>query len=310
MAFLDNSGDIILDAVLTDTGRMRMAKGDGSFKIVKFALGDDEINYTLYNKDHASGSAYYDLEVLQTPVLESFTDNAASMKSRLISIPRTNLLYLPVLKLNEVYDSSTKRHGTTDSFLVAVNTASETELATTDTGDSFTGALFGETPTGNGNRIRLDQGLDTSEISPARTLDPLLVETQYMIEIDNRLGSIVSVDGTVASVSFVDDDNIATYFLSLGTDTEFVMEITNTSADTSMTISGPRGTKIVFKVQSSLELNTSDYFFDTLGAAEQILNTVTASGGASFKQIKSTIRVTGVNTGYRVDVPVRFVKKA
>ena len=86
MAFLDNSGDIILDAVLTDTGRMRMAKGDGSFKIVKFALGDDEINYSLYNKDHASGSAYYDLDVLQTPVLEAFTDNAASMKSRLISV--------------------------------------------------------------------------------------------------------------------------------------------------------------------------------------------------------------------------------
>ena len=48
MAFLDNSGDIILDAVLTDTGRYRLAKGDGSFKIVKFALGDDEINYGLY----------------------------------------------------------------------------------------------------------------------------------------------------------------------------------------------------------------------------------------------------------------------
>lgn len=308
MAFLDNSGDIILDAVLTDTGRMRMAKGDGSFKIVKFALGDDEINYSLYNKDHASGSAYYDLEVLQTPVLEAFTDNAASMKSRLISIPRTNLLYLPMLKLNEVYDSSTTRHSATESFLIAVNTDSETELATTDTGASFGGALFGETPTGNGNRIRLDQGLDTSEISPARTLDPLLVETQYMIELDNRLGNIVSTDGTAASVSFVDDDNIASYFLSLGTDTEFVMEITNTSADTSMTIAGPRGTKLVFKVQSSLELNTSDYFFDTLGEAENIANCV--NGTVSFKQIKSTIRVTGVNTGYRVDVPVRFVKKA
>ena len=45
MAFLDNSGDIILDAVLTDTGRLRLAKGDGSFNITKFALGDDEINY-------------------------------------------------------------------------------------------------------------------------------------------------------------------------------------------------------------------------------------------------------------------------
>ena len=67
MGFLDNSGDIILDAVLTDTGRMRLAKGDGSFKIAKFALGDDEINYELYNANHASGSAYYDLEILQTP---------------------------------------------------------------------------------------------------------------------------------------------------------------------------------------------------------------------------------------------------
>ena len=59
MAFLDNSGDIILDAVLTDTGRLRLAQGDGSFKITKFALGDDEINYGNYNKNHSSGSAYY-----------------------------------------------------------------------------------------------------------------------------------------------------------------------------------------------------------------------------------------------------------
>ena len=50
MAFLDNSGDIILDAVLTDTGRLRLAQGDGSFKISKFAIGDDEINYALYWK--------------------------------------------------------------------------------------------------------------------------------------------------------------------------------------------------------------------------------------------------------------------
>ena len=71
MAFLDNSGDIILDAVLTDTGRMRLAKGDGSFKIVKFALGDDEINYELYDKNNASGSAYYDIEIIQSPILEA-----------------------------------------------------------------------------------------------------------------------------------------------------------------------------------------------------------------------------------------------
>ena len=48
MAFLDNSGDIILDAVLTDAGRARLAKGDGTFNVTKFALSDDEINYQQY----------------------------------------------------------------------------------------------------------------------------------------------------------------------------------------------------------------------------------------------------------------------
>ena len=38
MGFLDNSGDIILDAVLTDTGRARLARADGSFQITKFIL--------------------------------------------------------------------------------------------------------------------------------------------------------------------------------------------------------------------------------------------------------------------------------
>lgn len=92
MAFLDNSGDIILDAVLTDTGRMRLARGDGSFKIVKFALGDDEIDYTSYEGNHTSGSAYYDLEILQTPVFEAFTNNTATMKSKLVSLTNNNLL--------------------------------------------------------------------------------------------------------------------------------------------------------------------------------------------------------------------------
>jgi hypothetical protein len=82
MAFLDNSGDIILDAVLTDVGRMRLAKGDGSFQITAFALADDEIDYSLYNANHPSGSAYFDLSIKQTPILESFTNNASFMKSK------------------------------------------------------------------------------------------------------------------------------------------------------------------------------------------------------------------------------------
>ena len=139
MGFLDNSGDIILDAVLTDTGRMRLARGDGSFKIVKFALGDDEINYELYDKNNASGSAYYDLEILQSPVLEAFTDNAASMKSKLVSIPRNNLLYLPVLKLNEVFDTTATAKHTSGNFLIAVDSDTEKELEVNTSGESVAG---------------------------------------------------------------------------------------------------------------------------------------------------------------------------
>ena len=77
MAFLNNSGDIILDAVLTDAGRQRMARGE--FKIVKFAFSDEEINYQLYESNHASGSAFADLEIMQTPILEAFTNNTSLM---------------------------------------------------------------------------------------------------------------------------------------------------------------------------------------------------------------------------------------
>jgi hypothetical protein len=307
MGFLDNSGDIILDAVLTDTGRMRLAKGDGSFKIVKFALGDDEINYELYNKNHSSGSAYYDLEILQTPVLEAFANNAASMKSKLMSIPRNNILFLPVLKLNEAFDTSTAKHSS-GYFLVAVNTVTETELEKNAAGTRLDGVLMGESPGRSANRIRVDQGLDTTQISPARALDPLLVETQYMIQMDNRLGGVVSkTDAFRASVSFVDDDSVATYYLSRGTDPEYVTSIKDTSDSGLQAIQGPRGTKLNFKIQTSLELNTSDYLFDTIGTTE---NFDSVSGATtSHKVITSTIRVIGVNTGYRIDIPVKFAKK-
>lgn len=301
MAFLDNSGDIILDAVLTDTGRYRLAKGDGSFRITKFALGDDEINYANYDKEHPSGSAFFDLDVLQTPILEAFSDNAASMKSKLISIPRTNLLYLPVLKLNELFEK-TAMHAS-GAFMVAVDKDTQDAISVVNN-QLVDGIILGETLDG-GTHIRIDQGLDTDEITPSVTIDSDLVETQFIIEIDNRLGKIASTNGQVAKVSFIDDDNVASYFLSLGTDLDYVEENTNRETDATQTIAGPRGTILKFRIQSSLELNTSDFLFNQLG------NTTTmAPNNTSVQKIDSIVRVTGATTGYRLDIPVRFVKLA
>jgi len=305
MAFLDNSGDIILDAVLTDTGRYRLAKGDGSFKITKFALGDDEIDYALYDRNNASGSAYYDLSILQTPILEAFTDNAASLKSKLISIPRTNLLYLPVMKINDL-TTSTKKHAPTDAFLVAVDNETETQVIV----DGVSGILKGEgfTTSGTPNYIRVDQGLDTTEISPSVTIDSDLTETQYIIEMDNRLGKLISTTGNMAKVSFIDDDNMASYYLSLNTDGSFVVDNTNTNNNDQSTevIAGPKGTMLMFGIASSLELNTSDFLFEQLGGATTLDPSDPAS--TAINKIDTIVRITGATTGYRLDIPVRFIK--
>ena len=99
MAFLDNSGDIILDAVLTDRGRELLSSGTG-LVIEKYALGDDEINYALFNKAHPSGSAYYDLEILQTPIFEATTQINANINYGLLDFTNLNILYMPEWKQN------------------------------------------------------------------------------------------------------------------------------------------------------------------------------------------------------------------
>ena len=301
MGFLDNSGDIILDAVLTDHGRKLLAKGDGSFQITKFALADDEINYTLYNSTHPSGSAYYDIQILQTPVLEAFTDNAGSCKTKLISYSSMNLLYLPIVKINQLANT-TKMHSL-GSFMVAVD--KETEGTTNNAnskavgynnGEPVVGVIFGESLDGD-NYIRIDQGLDSTEISPKQTLDPDLIEDTYMIQIDNRLGRISTINGDFVPEDYIDDDNIAYYSVDVG----LVTTITDDSNAQTQTIAGPRGTRLEFKIGSSIELNTSTYLFTQLGGTS-ILE------GQDVRHIDSIVRVTGMKTGYSLDIPVRFVK--
>lgn len=328
MAFLDNSGDIILDAVLTDTGRFRLAKGDGSFKIVKFALGDDEINYGLYDKNHPSGSSFYDLEILQTPVFEAFTNNTSTMHNKLLSIPRTNLLYLPILKINTKNNqgATTNVNSGNNGFVVAVNKTTEDVL----TGSTANGVLKGETGGGNSdsNRIRVDQGLDTNEINYNQDLDADLKETQYIIEIDNRLGMVAAPTpaGNMAQPSFIDDDNIASYYLSTS-DTAYVRDIkgdlnasqitkaaqNSAALPNSLVIKGPQGTALMFQVMSTLDLRTSNFLFTKLGSSalgSALTSFGIPSSSTTYNFIDTIVKITGATTGYRLDVPVRFIKQA
>jgi hypothetical protein len=305
MAFLDNSGDIILDAVLTDAGRRRLARGDGSFRIAKYSFGDDEINYGSYIATHESGSAYYDLEILQTPVLEAFTNNISSMKSKLITLTNNNLLYLPVIELNDSVSgfktaAAASIASGTHAVLVDQDTVNEFGKSTsTNTRKltNFVDGLNGPTTDTDNQKFRLDQGLDTTEISAVFNLDAELTENQYIIELDNRFATVCDIKGNVINPSFIDDDNVASYYVSTN---DFVTNLqTNTNTQTTdSVIAGPRGTKLEFSVLSSVSLRTSTFLFNQLGTAD-----------GAFQYIDTTIRVQGATTGYRIDVPVRFIKK-
>ena len=309
MAFLDNSGDIILDAVLTDTGRLRLAKGDGSFNITKFALGDDEINYALYDKNHASGSAYYDIEILQTPVLEAFTNNTSLLKSKLLSISRTNLLYLPIIK-NNTKSGLGKATVDTNGSILAVAVDQTTVNNAKGDDELPDGIIDGPNVIGASSKsIVFDQGIESNALGSGEdvALDADLVETQYIIEIDNRFGFLADPDGAMATPSFIDDDNIASYFLSTTTNQLYFKSLGQTNASMQDNVLlGPVGNRLSFLIGPSTNLASSTYLFTQLGSTTTIRNGEGAN--INVKSIDTTVRITGATTGFRVDLPVRFIK--
>jgi hypothetical protein len=87
MGYLNNQ-IVTVDAILTKKGRELLAKNDGTFRITQFSLSDDEIDYTLFNPNNPSGSAYYGQAIEGMPLLEAFPDETQIMKYLLTTLPR------------------------------------------------------------------------------------------------------------------------------------------------------------------------------------------------------------------------------
>tara|TARA_B100000780_G_scaffold97624_1_gene68115 strand:- start:16 stop:681 length:666 start_codon:yes stop_codon:yes gene_type:complete len=107
MGYLNNSV-ITVDAILTTKGRELLAANNGAFRITQFALADDEIDYTLYNPQHPSGSAYYGEAIDGMPLLEAFPEESQIMKYKLATLPR-GTAKLPVLDVG--YTAITLQQG-------------------------------------------------------------------------------------------------------------------------------------------------------------------------------------------------------
>ena len=329
MAFLDNSGDIILDAVLTETGRRRMAQGN--FRIVKFGIGDDEIDYSLYDKNHASGSAYYDLEILQTPVFEAFTQVNAGINYGLLATTAVDLLYLPVLKINEktaygdniaktsglYYVADTSGDNGTNRITNKLSDASIKYLEGTATGNSY---ILAETG--------LDSGFGTVPIGSTENRESYIVannlnDTSFTVFVDNRFFS--SVLG-ITSNSYVNNSGGSTgtdlnYSVSLvaGTPTSISLGInnytgykingisnliayntTNTDQDTSA-IAGPRSamTALALVVKAGISAEYGLYGTES---------STTRLSGQTVDYVDTMVYVQGNTSGAILTIPCTIIR--
>ena len=201
MAFLDNSGDIILDAILTPEGRRRLARGGRGGTIVKFSFGDDEIDYALYNKNHASGSAYYDIEIMQTPILEAF--GTSGLQYQLMSLSRSDLFYLPEILTNEKLEDSANQY--LGVYYLATNTETRNRLV-----EIIDEKYVIQSNQSNRRGIILQSGLSTTDIPNTQAQQSAvlrnnnLIDSSFSVQADNRfIGGVMqqAANARVASHS-------------------------------------------------------------------------------------------------------------
>ncbi len=128
MGFLNQTtNNIIVDAVLTDLGRQLLARNDGSFNIVKFALSDNEVDYSIIQQyGRTVGKEKIEKN---TPVFEASTNANIALKYKLVSISNPVLTYMPSITLTFVNSAagtstdviSLSRLSKTPTFEVALN---------------------------------------------------------------------------------------------------------------------------------------------------------------------------------------------
>lgn len=200
MGLLNNS-IVTVDAILTKKGRELLARNDGSFKITQFACADDEIDYTLYNPNHPSGSAFYGELIEKTPMLEAFPDESQIMKYKLVTLPR-GTSKLPTISLG--YSSITLKQGATLTiqpqtlnYLGATSTSEASGYVLT-VADARVLSIFTSTGINNSNVDNLnsttDVALSKSNIGTSFTIGGTTINTLYGTD-QTQLTTTITVIG-------------------------------------------------------------------------------------------------------------------
>lgn len=203
MGFLNNS-TVTVDAILTKKGRELLARGDGSFRITQFALADDEMDYTLYNPSHPSGSAYYGEALERMPLLEAFSDDTQAMKYKLITLPR-GTAKLPVLGIGQasitLKQGETKRISPETLNYLGNTVVNEAGGYTAIIADARVLSLF------NG------EGIDSAEATALNAIETLGTNVSRTV-----IGTEIVLKGTTVNTLFGTNTQIQTTITFVGRD--------------------------------------------------------------------------------------------
>ena len=124
MGFLDNSS-VTVDAILTKRGREILSQG-GNFNITKFALSDEEIDYTLYDVTHPDGTDSYGVAIENMSLLEA-APNRRAFNSFLtntslagVKVNVAQLSYTNVDKFTEIAIAPTTVGGAAEDYIFTI----------------------------------------------------------------------------------------------------------------------------------------------------------------------------------------------
>jgi len=201
MGYLNNT-TVTVDAILTKKGRELLARNDGSFRITQFSLADDEIDYTLYNPNHPSGSAFYGEAIENMPILEAFPDETQTMKYKLLTLPR-GTAKLPVLELG--YTTITLKQGSSLSITpqtlnyLGTDTTFEASGYTATIGDSRTLSNFEGVGINTSTAANLNTtstvGTNVSRTVIGTTINLTATTVNTLFGTSNTLNTILTVTG-------------------------------------------------------------------------------------------------------------------
>lgn len=203
MSYLSNTS-VVVDAILTKKGRELLAKNDGSFRITQFSLADDEIDYTLYNPNHPSGSAFYGEAIEAMPIIQAYPNDTEIMKYKLITLPR-GTAKIPVLDLG--YTAITLKQGAslaitpqTLNYLGATSTFEQSGYVAT-IGDVRTTSAF------NG------VGVNTPEATVLNTTTTIGTNVSKTV-----IGTTINITATTVNTLFGSNTQLQTTLIVVGRD--------------------------------------------------------------------------------------------